>query len=176
MLRRAHYAASAGNGPVSGGVPVCGLGWGRGARVPQGRGRAGRLGQEGWACVGPGRRKPAEAEGREREGTCLQGLSEAVTVGTSWSPATLFRSRSSLGRRCRASEPSGPAESESAFGQGHRGFLCTVRLEKYRRNSRLPTFIWDAFSCEDKNPTQTSPSIKKRLISSGNQTEKAGCY
>ena len=74
-----------------------------------------------------------------------------------------------------ASELSGPAESESAFGQGHRGFLCTVRFEKYRRNSRLPTFIWDAFSCEDKNPTQTSPSIRKRLISSSNQTEKAGC-
>lgn len=129
MLRRAHYAASAGSGPVSGGVPVCGLGWGRGARVPQGRGHAGRLGQEGWACaVVHGRRKPAEADEREREGMCLQGLSEAVMGGTRWSPATLFSSRSSRD----GAEPASRLDllRESAFGQGHRGFLLTVRFEK----------------------------------------------
>lgn len=74
--------------------------------------------------------------GKGREQTCLQGVSEAVMVGTRQSPATQLSSwnsgcssASSLGQ-CRASEPSGPAESESTFGQGHRGFLCTVKFEK----------------------------------------------
>lgn len=75
-----------------------------------------------------GRRKPAEADEREREGTCLQGLSQAVMGGTRWSPATLFSSRSSRD----GAEPASRLDllRESAFGQGHRGFLLTVRFEK----------------------------------------------
>ena len=95
-------------------MPVCGLGWGWGVCHP----RPGtcwvtkneRAGRVQWS---KGERSPwmLMKRGRGREQTCLQGVSEAVTVGTRQSPATQLSSwnsgrssASSLGQ-CRASEP-----------------------------------------------------------------------
>lgn len=89
----------------------------------------GRAGRVRWS---KGERSPwmLMKRGRGREQTYLQGVSVAVTVGTRQSPATHFNSwssscssASSLGW-CRASEPSGPAESKSLHLGKVTGVFC----------------------------------------------------
>lgn len=159
---------------------------GAGVCVTQDWGRAGWLRMGGLGVCGGPREK--EAHGCWwREG---EGGNRRVYKGSLWLSQSAPGSHLQLTSIHGAAAAAPPAAWDGAEPLSHldllsqrvciwarsQGFSVHSQVWEVLTKLPLPTFTWDAFSCKDKNPTQTSPSIKKMLISSSNQTEEARCY